>query len=298
VTTTDSVPATQADVRLLSISAIREDGQTQHRVALDPSIIAEYASLMREGVTFPPVRVWWDGGYYWLSDGFQRVAAAESADHTQIAAEVLQGTLSDAQWDSYAANAAHGLRRTMAETQAVIERALGHPTAAHLSNVQIAKHLHLPESTVRRWRTVLSSPRGEDGVRIVTRGEITYALNTRNLGKKGGERRASHHRNLRAELEEMKGKGSPTVRPLLNIFGHWALGQSTSTECLEAIEKFMRRCHTPDEPVGAAPLQTDALAAREESIADDGVSLRGVNQTSRRSSRVSAGPAQPIKEIS
>src|ERR1035438_4485621 len=59
VTTTDSVPATQADVRLLSISAIREDGQTQHRVALDPSIIAEYASLMREGVTFPPVRVWW-----------------------------------------------------------------------------------------------------------------------------------------------------------------------------------------------------------------------------------------------
>src|ERR1035437_3553287 len=99
----ESTPTTQSGVQILLISVIRRDGHTQHRVAVDPSIIAEYASLMREGVAFPPVRVWWDGSDYWLSDGFQRVSAAEIAGCTQIAAKVLHGTLSDAQWDSYAA---------------------------------------------------------------------------------------------------------------------------------------------------------------------------------------------------
>ena len=49
-------------IRLLPIANIRRDGLTQHRSSLDAEIVAEYAALMSEGVAFPPVRVWWDGG--------------------------------------------------------------------------------------------------------------------------------------------------------------------------------------------------------------------------------------------
>jgi hypothetical protein len=256
---TDSLPTTQSDVQILLISAIRRDGQTQHRVAIDPSIIAEYASLMREGVSFPPVRVWWDGSDYWLSDGFQRVSAAEIAGRTQIAAKVLHGTLSDAQWDSYAANAAHGSRHSWAETQIVIRLALKHSNSAAMSNVQIAKHLHLSEATVRRGRKTLSSSPDEDSGRIVTRGKATYLLTTTNIGKTSGDRQTRPRRDLRAEIAEMKEKGSPTTCRLLNIIGRWALGEATPARCIDAIERFIRNCHAPDEPAGM-PQHEDSLA--------------------------------------
>jgi hypothetical protein len=266
VKTADSVPAAQSGVQMLLISVIRRDGHTQHRVAVDPSIIAEYASLMREGVAFPPVRVWWDGSDYWLSDGFQRVSAAESAGLTQIAAEILHGTLSDAQWDSYAANAAHGSRHSWAETQIVIGLALEHSNSATMSNVLIAKHLHLSEATVRRGRQKLSSSHDEDSERIVTRGKTTYLLTTTNIGKTSGERRATPRRDFRAELAEMKEKGSPTTCRLLNIIGHWALGEVTPARCIEAIEGFIRNCHAPDEPAGMSQPHEDSLAPEADRI--------------------------------
>lgn len=97
---------------MLEISAIRKDGRTHHRLAVDPSVVQEYASMMLEGVAFAPVRVWFDGESYWLSDGFQRVEAAALAKLSTISAEVWSGSLSDAQWDSYACNGTHGQRRS------------------------------------------------------------------------------------------------------------------------------------------------------------------------------------------
>jgi hypothetical protein len=84
----------------------------QGRAGSNGSIIAEYAKLMRMGVVFPPVRTWFDGDSYWLSDGFQRIAATELVGFREVAAEVFLGTVEDARWDSYAANSVHGLRRT------------------------------------------------------------------------------------------------------------------------------------------------------------------------------------------
>lgn len=57
------------DLRRVPLSSLRRDGETQHRAALDVEIIEEYAALMAEGVAFPPLRVWFDGEEYWLSDG-------------------------------------------------------------------------------------------------------------------------------------------------------------------------------------------------------------------------------------
>ena len=189
---------------------------------------------------------------YWLSDGFQRVAAAETAGRTQIAAEVFHGSLSDAQWDSYAANATHGSRRSWAETRAVIRLAVEHSKSANLSNVQIAKHLHLSEATVRRGRNKLSSSHDEDSGRIVTRGKATYLLTTTRIGKSSGERQArKSRRDLRAELGDMRGRGSPNARRLLNIVGHWVLGEATPTDCLDGTERFVQSC---SPSVGAHPV--------------------------------------------
>jgi hypothetical protein len=244
VTTAEGLPATGSDTRYLPISAIRKDGQTQHRVAINLSIIAEYASLMREGVVFPPVRVWWDGVNYWLSDGFQRVAAAETAGRTQIAAEVFHGSLSDAQWDSYAANATHGSPRGSAETQAVIRLAFQHSNSAKLSNVEIAKHLHLSVATVRRGRNKVSSSHDQDSGSIVNRGKATYLMATARIGKGSSARRAGKsRRDLRTELADMQGTGSPNVRRLLNIIGHWVRGEVTPTVCLDGIERFVQSCN-------------------------------------------------------
>jgi hypothetical protein len=253
-------------VRSLPVASIRKDGQTQHRIETNSGLIAEYAELMLDGAVFPPLRVWWDGSDYWLSDGFQRLAAAESLGAPEIEAEVRHGSLLDAQWDSYSANAVHGARRTAAETRNIIQLALLHPNAKALTNVQIAKALHLPETTVRRWRNKLSSPRGEDSLRTVTRGGTTYQLSTAKLGKKRGVRQPGARRDLKAELAEMKSNGSPTARRLLNIVGNWVSGAATPADCLTAIERFVGYIGPPeghpDKPCRLSTHTSPALAER------------------------------------
>jgi hypothetical protein len=233
-------------VDLLEIANIRKDGGTQHRLAVDQGIVAEYASLMLEGVVFPPVRVWYDGTNYWLTDGFQRLAAAERDGRTCIDAEIWQGTHSEAQWDSYGANSCHGLRRTQAEIGNVIRSALQHPAAAFVSNVEIAKHLGVPEATLRRWRSRLSLPLDRDPVRIAKRKGREYAIRVGKIGKKRtGRAHAKSMTDLRAELEEMKPQASPNARRILNVFGNWAFGRATVSDCLEAIEIAIRELTRP-----------------------------------------------------
>ena len=202
----------------------------------DPNIVIEYAALMQTGAVFPPVTVWWDGRHYWLLDGFQRIAAAERAGLSHLAAEIRKGSLQDAQWDSYAANAVHGLRRTSAETKAVVQLALEHSKSRNLSTLQLAKHLHVPEATVRYWRSKLSSQSYEDNVRVVTRGQTQYALH---IGKIGRTRRTGERKTrgeIDSDFDEMKRGASPDATRLLNILGNWMLGRSDARECLKAIE--------------------------------------------------------------
>jgi hypothetical protein len=52
-------------------------------------------------LSFPPVSDWFDGKKYWLSDGFQRIAAAEQLARAHIDAEIRLGACGDAQSDSY-----------------------------------------------------------------------------------------------------------------------------------------------------------------------------------------------------
>ena len=105
----------------LKLEQISRDGGTQSRVAINYSVVEEYAEVFREGVTFPPVTVYYDGESYWLADGFHRVQAAAVAGIESIAADIRRGTRRDAVLYSVGANACHGLRRTNADKYRSVE---------------------------------------------------------------------------------------------------------------------------------------------------------------------------------
>jgi transposase-like protein len=223
---------------------IRKDGETQCRAFLDEYTMREYQAKMETGIAFPPIRVWFDGENYWLADGFQRLAATERAGKTQIIAEVLRGSLSDAKWDSYSANAAHGLPRTRTDARTAVLRALAHPNSAGLSNSQLARHLGIPEATLRRWRKTLSSSNDEDSVRIVNRKGAVYAMRVEAIGcgRHGPQRsKAKSLRDLRAGLTTMKDSASCDVRNLLNIITNWVFGPTSAANCLTALEAIRQR---------------------------------------------------------
>lgn len=93
------------ETQTLQLDQIRIDGGTQPRVAIDQTIVAEYAELYSTGVDLPPVTVFFDGATYWLADGFHRYWANKRIDCEYVFAHVHQGTQRDALvgcWVSYA----------------------------------------------------------------------------------------------------------------------------------------------------------------------------------------------------
>src|ERR1051326_1939516 len=72
-----------------------------------------------------------------------------------------------------------------------------------------------------------------------TRGGTTYKLNTENIGRNRQRKRPKSREDLRSELDLMKCRGSPAAQRLLNIIANWALGPSTASDCLNAIERVL-----------------------------------------------------------
>jgi len=109
-------------VRTLAISEIIRDGDTlQVREEVDPKTVEQYARTMRAGVQFPPIKVYKVEGRYFLVDGFHRVEAAEAVAEAKkqlspkIKAEVIEGTIAQAQRAAALANTAHGKPLTKAD---------------------------------------------------------------------------------------------------------------------------------------------------------------------------------------
>lgn len=176
----------------LKLDSIRIDGGTQPRAGIDWDVAYGYGDLIKDGVKFPPVTVFFDGENYWLADGFHRYHGAFSVDVDEVNADVVQGTLEDAQWFSLGANKAHGLMRTNDDKQRAVQAALAHPKCKGMSDRAIAKHVGVHNDTVSQWRKKLSvgfrqidkptaSPTKK--TRTATRNGTTYEINTSNIGR-------------------------------------------------------------------------------------------------------------------
>jgi hypothetical protein len=260
----------------LRVESIRTDGGTQGRLGLNALVVREYAALMKAGVIFPPVRVWFDGSVYWLTDGFHRLAATVGLEREEISSEVFHGTLSEARWDSCAANSTHGLRRSRQDLEAVIRRALTHETGLTFSNNQIAKHLGIPEATIRRWRKRISSSTGEDR-RVAIRKGTAYPISTKRIGKPTTVQSPAlpKKRDLTEGLCEMKRLASPEARRVFNILGNWLYGRSGTSNCLFAVERLVGEWRsvaaTPFSPryAGTLTKQDSTRSPREMSLPRD-----------------------------
>lgn len=136
---------------LLELHELEHDTATQSRVAIDPETVERYGELMRDGVKFDPITVFYDGVRYWVADGWHRSGGAGWASKKSIACLVYQGTKEDAVLYSTSANARHGKAMTNADKRKCVETVLG--MRPEWSDRAIADHVgvgHQLVGTVRR----------------------------------------------------------------------------------------------------------------------------------------------------
>ncbi len=154
-------------IKSLNIADIRRD-KTQSRAALDADTVAEYAELMQKAEDdgqdspLPAPVVYFDGEYYWLADGFHRVAAAELIGSDRIDCELHTGSQRDALRHSLKANVAHGLRRTNADKRHAVGLVLADEEWRNLSNHIIGDMCGVSHPFVSKVREEF------DGAQVVT----------------------------------------------------------------------------------------------------------------------------------
>jgi len=123
----------------MKLDQIRIDGGTQARAKMSEDTVREYADLLKEGVKFPPVTVFYDGVDYWLADGFNRYYAHKSIKRDVIDIDIKQGSRLDAKLYACGANSAHGQPRTRADKRNSVLMVLNEPEWKGLSLREVAK---------------------------------------------------------------------------------------------------------------------------------------------------------------
>jgi len=218
--------------QMLDMSAVRIDGDTQPRTAINPGIVQEYAEAMEAGVEFPPVAIVHDGAAYWLVDGFHRFFAHRRLSRTQINAEVITGELTEARWLSLAANKAHGVRRSNEDKGKAVTRALRmRPT---LSDREIAEHVGVGKTMVLRYRDVLEKQQAA----TVSSGGPKDHLATRT--GRDGKRYPAQRRTRRTggiaknAFQPVRGHSNPQPMRALNMPQDPVMGARTLIELFDA----------------------------------------------------------------
>ena len=180
-------------MKKLNLLAIRTDGETQSRVALDQAVVTEYAEHMKDGDKFPPIIVFHDGSEYWLADGFHRYFATKANGMVSIEAEVREGTQRDAILYSFGANGKRGLNINFEDKRNIIKRMLADEEWGQWTNAQIAKHVGVSKMTVGRVKQQLEEEgklEASDTKKYVDRHGNESEIQTKNLGKKSsGEKK-------------------------------------------------------------------------------------------------------------
>lgn len=166
----------------IELTKIRLDGETQARVELNTTKVAQYAEHMEEGDGFPPVIVFHDGSHYWLADGFHRWHAAKLAGLSVIGADVRTGTVQDAQLFSFGANAKRGLPTTPEDNKAIVLRMFEHPLSKDWTNAEIARHVGLSKMTIGRIKASLQI--AEPAAKVIKNAGKTYEVPTESLSRK------------------------------------------------------------------------------------------------------------------
>ncbi len=139
----------------LPIEKITQDADIQIRAtSIDWLIVDAYLEAARQGATFPPVIVFFDGDNYWLADGNHRLEVARRNARTEISADVRQGCKRDAILYAVGANDDHGLRRTNADKRNAVEKLLKDKEWATWSDREIGRRCKVDHVFVGKLRPI------------------------------------------------------------------------------------------------------------------------------------------------
>lgn len=149
----------------LQLAALALDSKTQQRHATSDDAVKEYVDAIKNGVTLPPIDVYFDGVMYYIGDGWHRVLAYKEAGHPCIFAIVHDGGLRQAIYHACGANKEHGLRRTNADKKQAVMTMLNDPEWVTLSNAMIASHCGVNDVTVAKYREAIQPQKSDVGRR-------------------------------------------------------------------------------------------------------------------------------------
>lgn len=142
----------------LNIGEIRTDGGTQPRANIDPDLVEEYAELIQNKVTLPPVVVFYDGEGYWLADGFHRYHAHTKVGLKVIVCDVRMGTVREAVLYSVGANETHGKRRSIDDKRRAVKRLLQDEEWCKWSDYEIGRRCRVSHTFVGKMRQLTPPP--------------------------------------------------------------------------------------------------------------------------------------------
>ena len=162
----------------IKLEKIRLDGGTQPRKEIDEALVQHYTEVLLEGKsTFRAIDLWFDGKWYWPSDGFHRYHAHKRAGFKDIESEVKIGTKRDAFIACLPANSKHGKQRTAEEARYSVRMALEDVELGLKTDAEIAIICDVSAMTVGRVRKALGL---EKEVRIDKKGR---KVNVGNIGR-------------------------------------------------------------------------------------------------------------------
>ena len=141
----------------MKLDQIRIDGGTQARAKMSEETVQQYTDLLKEGVKFPPVTVFYDGKDYWLADGFNRYYAHIAIKRDIIDIDIKKGTKLDAKLFACGANASHGQPRTNADKRNAVLMVLSEPEWKGWSEREIARHCNVTHTLVQDVKKSLSA---------------------------------------------------------------------------------------------------------------------------------------------
>lgn len=152
----DNRPRIIAGVKL---GLVMVSPEWQPRAALDTAHVLELHEAIQGGRTLPALDVVEVEDGYALVDGYHRHAAMlATGQRTCELRVVAKGDRETARWWSFAANRAHGLKRTPADKRRTVRDALSHGYAADMSNADLAEHCGVGLTLIADVRKEMEAP--------------------------------------------------------------------------------------------------------------------------------------------
>jgi hypothetical protein len=203
------------------LDKMRLDGGTQSRLDLSQERIADYADNIDK---LPPVLVYFDGTYNWLVDGFHRWHAHKLAGRESIAVIVVQGSLREAVWASFAVNKEHdasGIARVRGDKTRAIEKILADSEWKTKTGAEIAAHVGVAQSYISQMKKQLRSTSNlgttvhSQGVEppVVGKDGKSYPARYRPRQPKTSTVTPKDVERAREVLAELPERGEPDVTP-------------------------------------------------------------------------------------